>query len=391
LITLKNSAGTLIKTKNSVSGKILSITPTSQLATDVKYNLIMNAGSVQDLSGHNNSYYSTCFTVSPITLAQIKDGFSRAQTFVNINLRLPYYVSYGTKTIGITEFQKILATQGLKINTKIQDLIVTNVTAPIKGFKGNTIIVSNTIKNRGNTATNGFWVSYYLTLSSNNIKIGYRDISSLAAGASNSQNTQLTIPINITSSNYYIMAYVDSTNLINESNKTNNYGYSPTKIQIINCVPIYITSDNIISITTDNATINSIISGLKAMGLNAMNYGLGPNSHYQILTNVTIPQNALIIDIYGGADAGVINEMGSTSYKSIKGNRTIFSVFMPPATNISGLDFLPRAHDDNYDPVSFTGLPYPDHYLLENGYNYIYSGIISTIVNSIFYQATHLT
>jgi hypothetical protein len=187
------------------------------------------------------------------------------------------------------------------------------------------------------------------------------------------------------------MAYVDSTNLVNESNETNNYGYSPTKIQIINCVPIYITSDNIISITTDNATINSIISGLKAMGLNAMNYGLGPNSHYQILTNVTIPQNALIIDIYGGADAGVINEMGSTSYKSIKGNRTIFSVFMPPATNISGLDFLPRAHDDNYDPVSFTGLPYPDHYLLENGYNYIYSGIISTIVNSIFYQATHLT
>lgn len=110
MITLKNSAGTLIKTKNSISGKILSITPTSQLATDVKYNLIMNAGSVQDLSGHNNSYYPTCFTVSPITLAQIKDGFSRAQTFVNINLRLPNYVSYGTKTIGITEFQKILAT-----------------------------------------------------------------------------------------------------------------------------------------------------------------------------------------------------------------------------------------------------------------------------------------
>ena len=57
--------------------------------------------------------------------------------------------------------------------------------------------------------------------------------------------------------------------------------------------------------------------------------------------------------------------MGSTSYKSIKGIRTVFSVFWPCAANITGLEFLPRAHDDNYDPVSFTGLAHPD----QNGYN----------------------
>ena len=353
----------------------------------------MNTGSIQDKSGNTNSYYSTCFTVSPITLAQMKDGISRTQTFFNINLRLPNSVSYGSNKISIKDFQKIIATQGLKINTKIQDLIVTNITAPIRGVKGNTITITNTIKNRGNTATNGFWVNYYLKISSTSTPnyIGQRYIKSLAAGASNTQNNKFSIPLNITSSNYYIMAYADSTNLINESNETNNNRYSTTKIQIINCIPIYITSDNIKNTITDNATINNIVSGLKAMGLYAMNYGIGPNSHYQILKNVTIPQNALIVNIYGGADAGVIYEMGTTSYKSIKGTRTVFSVFWPCAANITGLDFLPRAHDDNYDPVSFTGLAHPDQYLLANGYNYIYSGDITTIINAIFDQATHIT
>ena len=59
------------------------------------------------------------FTVSPITLAQMKDGQARAQAFFNSNYRLPNYVSYGTTKIPIADFQRIIATQGLKINTKI--------------------------------------------------------------------------------------------------------------------------------------------------------------------------------------------------------------------------------------------------------------------------------
>ena len=38
-ITLKNSAGTVIKTKNSISGKTLNIIPTTPLKTEIKYNL----------------------------------------------------------------------------------------------------------------------------------------------------------------------------------------------------------------------------------------------------------------------------------------------------------------------------------------------------------------
>ena len=129
-ITLKNSAGTTINTKKSISNQTLSIIPLTTLPTGIKYYLVLNSGSVKNLAGKGNSYYSTCFTVSPITLAQMKDGVSRAQNFFNTNLRLPNNVSYGTETIPIATFQKIIATQGLKINTQIKDLIVTQITAP---------------------------------------------------------------------------------------------------------------------------------------------------------------------------------------------------------------------------------------------------------------------
>jgi hypothetical protein len=151
--------------------------------------------------------------------------------------------------------------------------------------------------------------------------------------------------------------------------------------------PIYITSDNINNPGIDNARINNIISGLRSLGLSAYNMGLGPNKHDTILTSGNLPSNAVIVDIYGGVDAGILKEMGSTWYKTLKGARTVFSVFWPPSADITGLAFLPRAHDDNYDPASFTGLTNPAQYLLVNSYNYIHSGSILSIINSIFYQA----
>jgi len=210
--------------------------------------------------------------VDGLTIAQVKDGLTRAQKFVVANGRLPTYVNYGSKHISIAQFQAILKAEGLKIT-------------------GNA--------NR----------------------------------------------------------------------------------------PIYITSDNINNRATDNARINTIIKGLRTLGLTAHNMGLGPNKHDKILTSGKLPNNAVIVDLYGGADSGLIKEMGSAWYKKLKGVRTVFSVFWPPSADIKGLAFLPRAHDDNYDPASFKGLANPAHYLLKNGYNYIHSGSILSIINSIFYQA----
>ncbi len=115
-IELKNGT-TVIPTKYTINGSTLCITSTTTLTTGNKYTLSIHTNSVSDSTGNGNSLYSTNFTLSPITLEQMKDGQKRVQTFFNNNQRLPNYVNYGTTTIPIGQFQKIIATQGLKINT----------------------------------------------------------------------------------------------------------------------------------------------------------------------------------------------------------------------------------------------------------------------------------
>ncbi len=151
--------------------------------------------------------------------------------------------------------------------------------------------------------------------------------------------------------------------------------------------PVYITSDNIINTAVDTNRINTIVYGLQNLGLTAINWGLGSNSHYAVLQDSLVPANALIVDIYGGACAGTIYEMGQSYYKRLVGTKEVFCVWMPPATDITGLAWLPRAHDDNFSPASFTGLEHPDQYLKNNGYNYIYSGDLNAIINAIYDEA----
>ncbi|MDD3984722.1 MAG: hypothetical protein PHY59_02270 [Methanobacterium sp.] len=115
--------------------------------------------------------------------------------------------------------------------------------------------------------------------------------------------------------------------------------------------------------------------------------GVGLNNHVKVLQSSRVPKNALIVNIYGGACAGTLKEMGGSWYKAVKGTREVFSVFLPPSTDITNLAFLPRSHDDNFSPKSFKGLAHPDIYLKSHGYSYIYSGSIAEIVKAILSQA----
>jgi hypothetical protein len=276
LIQLKSTSnGKINPTETSINGDTLSIIPKTTLTKGSNYEILLNFGSIKDLSGNSVQLFSTSFMISPITLAQMKDGLNRAQNFYNTNGRLPNYISYGTLKIPIASFQEIIGFQGMKIN-----------------------------------------------------------------------------------------------------------GYTGVR-------PVYITSDNINGQTADNGRINAIVDVLNNMGIPAYNMGLGPNSHMNVLTSSSVNKNALIVNIYGGADAGLINEMGTTWFKNLKATKKVYTLFWPPAEVITGLAFLPRAHDDNYDPSSFTGLAHPDQYLYENGYSYMYSNVLSTIVSNIFYQSKH--
>jgi hypothetical protein len=164
-------------------------------------------------------------------------------------------------------------------------------------------------------------------------------------------------------------------------------------------LPVYITSDNIDNVASDTTRVNMICNILSSWGLTAYNYGLGPNTHCSVLTNSLVPQNALVVDIAGGACAGTLYEMGGSWYKSIKGTRDVFTIFMCGSgysSRITGLSWLPRSHDDDFSPSSFTGLANPDQYLLNNGYRYyevdhgsssIDYNVINSMANAIYKEA----
>ncbi len=316
---------------NSYTSSVVDTTILPVTSNTITKNVAkIKSGASQNLKSAKHKAAGAPLLVNGLTLAQMNDGISRAQKFFNTNGRLPNFISYGTNKIPIAQFQQIIATQGF-------------------------------------TLVNG------LTLAQMNDGI---------SRAQNFINSNSRLPNFISYGTNKIPIAEFQLIIATQGLKINGISVNVGK-------PIYITSDNIINSATDNARINSIINGLKLLGLNAYNMGLGPNTHVQVLKSSQVPKNALIVDIYGGADAGTLYEMGLSWYKSLKGTKSVFTVFWPPAKVITGLPFLERAHDDNYDPASFTGLAHPDQYLLNNGYKYLYSGDITNIINAIFYQATH--
>ena len=113
-IKLKSSTGTSVPITTTVSGNTLTISH-PLLSIGVKYILTVASGTVVSSSGKTLNSYSSSFTVSPLTMAQMKDGISRVQAFQSKNNRLPNYVSFGTKQIPIATFKEIIAAYGLKI------------------------------------------------------------------------------------------------------------------------------------------------------------------------------------------------------------------------------------------------------------------------------------
>lgn len=118
---------------------------------------------------------------------------------------------------------------------------------------------------------------------------------------------------------------IDSANVSDQAKSTDQSNNQQTEVKTR---PVYITSDNINSRPEDMARINAVVNGLKAKGVYAVNYGVGPNEHSQVLGD-QLPSNALIVNIYGGACAGTLYEMGTPDYKEKRVLKKYLLSFIP--------------------------------------------------------------
>lgn len=307
-------------------------------------------------------------TVSPqvsFTSDQINSASSKVKSFVETNHRLPSYVTINNYQVGMPQFLELMAENLLNINSGLK----TSVTLKTVNSPSNpteTVKTGNILQSEYQSLAQSIKSAVTSTGSAPNYissSLGQIRFESLVYTFSKILNYQAT--------NQRLPSYVSVTPWTTQNGTTPSEGGSGI------LRPVYIVSDNINGLSTDTARINAIISALAKLGIKAYNYGIGPQTHLTVLSNSNVPKNALIVEIAGGADAGAIYEKESTWYKNLLGTKKDFIAFTSGATKITGLAWLPRAHDDNYDPASFTGIAHPDQVLLNNGYHY-FEGLTST-------------
>ncbi len=307
----------------------------------------------------NNTNINTNFTVK-----EISNASSRVTNLSNTYNITPNYVEiYSNQTdhqITLPQFTVLLTNSVLNVNNNIRTSItlknVAYPTAPLNNFKNGII-----------------YKAEYLSIAQN-----IKNFITTNGRIPNYINTSL----GLMRYEPAVLMYSKIMDFYNINNRLPNYvtmnAWNANR-------PVYITSDNINSNTADTNRINTIINELKLLGVPAYSAGIGPSASINVLENNTIPKNALVVDIVGGADAGCISEMTGKWYKSIKGERKVFTLLLSTSSvRITGLTWLARAHDDNFDPKSFTGVARPDLILLNNGYDYI-EGISSSDIQSMVY------
>ncbi len=106
------------------------------------------------------------------------------------------------------------------------DLTVSSFTVPARTASGLVIQVTDTTINQGtggaSASTTSFYLSTNLTLEAGDPLLGTRPVPALAAGASNTATTQVTMPDGLAPGSYTLFAMADGPATVSESKEFNN-------------------------------------------------------------------------------------------------------------------------------------------------------------------------
>ncbi|AXV39238.1 MAG: hypothetical protein CIT02_02330 [Methanobacterium sp. BAmetb5] len=385
---VKNYMDSTGKTPNYVS-------PTS-IGTQLRYeNLVYMYSMILDY--YNTSGNKAAFAamkpwsvvsqpvLATFTIDQIKQAATSVRNTIETTRLLPKTVLIGTTNVTMPQFLELLATTTIQINNGNNNPVtLKNFTAPTKPLEN--IVAGNIPKTE------------YLKIA-NDIK-NYMDTSGKTPDFA--YKTSLGTYLR-----YENLVYMYSMILDYYNTSGNKAAFAAMKPW---ARPVYLTSDRISTTTEgDWARLASIASILQSWGISAVGWDVGPDTQNGVLRDTDVPQDALVVDIYGGACAGTIYAMAQSYYLGIKGARKVYSIWIsPPAVDITnlptkklngGVNFLPRAHDDDFSTylpdsgynskgVPTDGLNNPDQFLINHGYNFLVtSGNILEMATAILNQA----
>lgn len=202
-------------------------------------NTLANTANVGSSAFYVNYYLKRSYRSPNIYLGKRFYNTINAKSSIKLytSLRIPsrvasgsyyimVYIDSGQNNPELNEKNNIkLSSNKVLVVSPHRDLIVTGITAKLKGSKKNILYTSNTIKNSGTISTSNFWVNYYLKrkgTSGRGTYVGQSYFTGLEAGKS--KHEDITIRTSrVSQSKYFIAAYVDSHKTVRESNEKNNY------------------------------------------------------------------------------------------------------------------------------------------------------------------------
>ncbi|MBI5739722.1 MAG: hypothetical protein HZA16_03285 [Nitrospirae bacterium] len=208
-------------TKNIGQGDAGVSTTSFYLSTDITYDAgdpLIGSRSVPVLASGATNTGSTLVTIPADTVAG------------------EYYVIARANADGVVE--EVSQTNNNYVSTLIRigtDITVSALTAPSSAAAGATISVTDTTRNIGQggagESTTRFYLSTNTAYDAGDTSIGERAVEALAAGASSTVSTSVTIPAETTTGTYYIIAEANTDGAVVELSETNNYYISaPVKI-----------------------------------------------------------------------------------------------------------------------------------------------------------------
>lgn len=232
------------------------------------------------------------------------------------------------------------------------DLVVQNQTlGQTTMAAGATITGSCRVANIGDGSAGGQFLKIYLSSNQTyeqgtDIEIGSLYNSAIAAGTNIQLNTNITIPQGTTSGSWYVLFFADATNIVSESNETNNI--ATIAINIVNCANIQTTS----SITHATCGLNNGSVSITPSG------GTAPYT-YQWSNGST---NATASNLAGNTYQITVTDF----YGCIKTSSATVNTITPPSITLTSTNATCGTNNGSAS-VNVTGGTTPYQYAWSNG------------------------
>lgn len=252
--------------------------------------------------------------------------------------------------------------------TTLADLVISSLSVPSVGAAGAAISVTHTLKDQGldpagPTATR-FYFSSNAVLDAADLVLGEQPMDALAAGASASATTSLTIPAGTALGTWYVIAQADGQRVWPETNENNN-----TQVKAVKLGPDLTISTFTVPATGAAGAAIPVSHILKNQGadpagasttrfwfssnalLDASDVALGDQPMGPLAAGASAPASTslvipagtpggtyyVIAEADGGDAVGESNESNNASFKSLKlGSDLLVSALTVPATAIAG-------------------------------------------------------